>query len=111
MAPKQTMRQIGLARALSKLGYCSRSQASGLIRAGRVCLNGIVRRDPETPVHVGKDRIAIDSRTIRAKERIYLMMNKPRGAVTTASDEKGRDTVYSVLKKSAPENNDSLGER
>jgi len=91
-------RNTGLARALSKLGYCSRSQASGLIRAGRVTLNGAIRRDPETPTHIGRDRIAVDGHSIQQARHIYLMMNKPRGLVTTASDEKGRETVYSVLK-------------
>jgi 23S rRNA pseudouridine2605 synthase len=112
VASEQPLRQIGLARALSKLGYCSRSLAAELVRAGRVHLNGVVRRDPETPVHLGKDRIAIDGRTIKAKEKFYLMMNKPRGLVTTASDEKGRETVYSILKKSVltTGNNDALGE-
>jgi len=47
------MKKVGLARALSKLGYCSRSQAAALIRSGRVRLNGTPRRDPETPVHPG----------------------------------------------------------
>jgi len=93
-------RRIGLARALSKLGYCSRSQAVELIRAGRVRLNGNVRREPETPVHLIRDRILVDDRPIETREKIYLMMNKPRGLVTTASDEKGRETVYSLLKKS-----------
>ncbi|HUK30174.1 MAG TPA: pseudouridine synthase, partial [Candidatus Acidoferrum sp.] len=92
----------GLARALSKLGYCSRSQAEILIRAGRVQLNGIVRRDPETPVRVGEDRFQVDGRGVGATERIYLAMNKPRGLVTTASDEKGRDTVYSCLPRGLP---------
>lgn len=95
-------RSIGLARALSKLGYCSRSQAAVLIGAGRVQLNGITRCDPETPVHMQRDRIEIDRRGIAAKAKIYLMLNKPRGIVTTASDEKGRDTVYSYLDKSLP---------
>lgn len=90
-------RKIGLARALSKLGYSSRSQASALIRAGRVCLNGAVRRDPETPVRIDRDRIAVNGIAIESAEKIYLAMNKPRGLVTTASDEKGRDTVYSIL--------------
>ena len=94
------LRQVGLSRALSKLGYCSRSQAAQLIRAGRVRLNGDVRRDPETPVRLEQDRITVEGRPIEAHNKIYLMMNKPRGLVTTASDEKGRETIYSVLEKS-----------
>jgi 23S rRNA pseudouridine2605 synthase len=97
MPRKEMTRKIGLARALSKLGYCSRSQAAELIRAGRVQLNGGVRRDPETPVRLGQDRIVVDGDVVGAEKKIYLMMNKPRGVVTTASDEKGRETVYSVL--------------
>jgi 23S rRNA pseudouridine2605 synthase len=98
---KKAARRIGLARALSKLGYCSRSQAAALIRAGRVRLNEGVRFDPETPVHLTRDRILVDDRPIEVGEKIYLMMNKPRGLVTTAADEKGRETVYSILRKSA----------
>ena len=93
------MRRIGLARALSKLGYCSRQQASVLIRAGRVRMNGNVRRDPETPVHLPQDHILVDGLAVEEQRKIYLVMNKPRGLVTTASDEKGRDTVYQVLAK------------
>ena len=97
-APRsRNSRNIGLARALSKLGVCSRSQAAELIRAGRVKLNGTLRRDPETPVHIGKDRIELDSKSVGSSERIYFALNKPRGVVTTASDEKGRETVYEYL--------------
>ncbi len=88
-----------MARALSKLGYCSRSQAAQLIRAGRVRLNGGVRRDPETPVRLERDYIQVDERVIESREKVYLVLNKPRGLVTTASDEKGRETVYAVLEK------------
>jgi 23S rRNA pseudouridine2605 synthase len=95
-------RKVGLARALSKLGYCSRSQAAEMIRAGRVRLNGATRRDPEAPVRLDCDRIDVDRRAVRAGERIYLMLNKPRGVVTTASDEKGRKTVYQLLGNGLP---------
>jgi 23S rRNA pseudouridine2605 synthase len=110
--PKKAARRIGLARALSKLGYCSRSQATELIRAGRVRLNEGVRFDPETPVRLMRDRILVDDRPLEQSEKIYLAMNKPRGLVTTASDEKGRETVYSLLKKpgSAAEGADSSRE-
>ncbi len=99
MPRNEGIRKIGLARALSKQGYCSRAQAAELIRAGRVRLNGGLRRDPETPVRLDRDRIEVDGRAIESGQKIYLMMNKPRGLVTTASDEKGRDTVYSILAK------------
>ena len=89
-------RKVGLARALSKLGYCSRTRATELIRAGRVQLNGRVRRDPETPVRTG-DHISVNGEAVARAAPIYLMLNKPRGLVTTASDEKGRDTIYSCL--------------
>ena len=46
---------------------------------------------------MGVDRIEVQGRGVQAAERIYLMMNKPRGLVTSAVDEKGRDTVYSIL--------------
>jgi len=98
----ENSRHVGLARALSKLGYCSRSQAAELIRAGRVRLNGMARRDPETPVLVESDRIEVDSHIVGAEAKLYLMLNKPRGVVTTASDEKGRDTVYSFLNDGLP---------
>jgi 23S rRNA pseudouridine2605 synthase len=95
-------RKIELARALSKLGYCSRSQAGRLIRAGRVRLNGAMRRDPETPVHLERDRIEVDGAIVSARRMYYLMVNKPRGVVTTASDEKGRKTVYALLGAGLP---------
>jgi 23S rRNA pseudouridine2605 synthase len=100
--PRVVSRRIGLARALSKLGYCSRSSASELIRAGRVSLNGTIHRDPETPVHLEKDRVQIDRRNVAPAVKVYFVLNKPRGVVTTASDEKGRKTVYAFLHRDLP---------
>jgi 23S rRNA pseudouridine2605 synthase len=90
-------RHVGLARVLSKLGYCSRSRAIELIRAGRVNLNGRIIRDPEAAVRERCDRIVVDGSSVEPQKKLYLMLNKPRGVVTTASDEKGRETVYDVL--------------
>jgi 23S rRNA pseudouridine2605 synthase len=73
-----------------------------LIRAGRVALNGRLCRNPETPVRCGADRIEIDGSLVRAQAKIYLILNKPRGVVTTASDEKGRNTVYALLPEDQP---------
>lgn len=90
-------KRTGLARAMSKLGLCSRSQAHELIKAGRVKVNGVVRTGPEWPVAFGIDRIEFDQRAVQAAARAYLMLNKRRGLVTTTADEKGRPTVYQCL--------------
>jgi 23S rRNA pseudouridine2605 synthase len=95
-------RRVGLARALSKLGFCSRSDAFDLSRAGKVRLNGNVTRDPEFPVHMNKDRLEVNGRAVIAESRVYLMLNKPRGVVTTASDEKNRQTVTAFLPEDIP---------
>lgn len=86
----------GLARVMSKRGLCSRSQAEAAIRAGRVTLDGRVVRDPQTPTAADAS-IAIDDVAVVPVERRYLMLNKPRGTVTTANDERGRDTVYALF--------------
>ena len=101
-AQNPSIRRVGLARALSKLGYCSRSRAVELIHARRVAVNGAIRSDPESPVRMQRDRIQVDGSEIASQHRVYLVMNKPRGVVTTAADEKGRDTVYSLLSDGLP---------
>lgn len=94
--------RTGVARALSKLGYCSRSRARELIAAGRVRVQGKPVLDPEQPVWSDKTAIDVDGRPVRASKKIYMMVNKPRGLVTSAADEKGRATVYSLLSDDLP---------
>lgn len=86
--------RYGLARVLSKQGLCSRSEAAKWIAAGRVSVDGRVVRDPEFPIVQGRHRIRVDEQAMDAAPRLYLMLNKPRGLVTTVQDERGRDTVY-----------------
>ena len=97
-------RRHGLARVISKAGLCSRSEAARWIGEGRVRVDGRIVRDPEFPLHDGMRRVRIDgtgaeSASVPASvpARHYLMLNKPRGLVTTTSDERGRDTVYRCL--------------
>ena len=86
-----------LQKILSAAGVCSRRAAEGYITAGRVTVNGETadlgrRADPET------DEICLDGKPIAQKEEhVYLLLNKPRGYVTTLSDEKGRKTVADLV--------------
>lgn len=88
----------GVARVISKLGLGSRTQATAWAREGRIRVNGRVVRDAEFPVRQGVDRIDLDGREATAPAaRTVLMLNKPRGLVTTASDDQARATVYECL--------------
>ena len=88
----------GVARVISKRGFCSRSQAENLVREGHVSLRGKIVRDPDTPAREN-DEICVDGKPVKASEFVYFMMNKPRGYVTTASDEKGRATVMDLFRE------------
>ena len=71
----------GLARALSKLGHCSRSQAWDLIERGQVRVNGQRQLNPEHRVFPGRDRIEVEGAKLQEATLVYWMLNKPRGLV------------------------------
>ena len=85
--------RYGVARMISKLGLGSRTQAGKWVRAGQVRVNGRLVKDPEFPVNPSSDRIAVAGRDDMPAP-LVVMLNKPRGLVTTTSDEQGRETVY-----------------
>ena len=91
--PSDRTTRHGLARALSRRGVCSRTEAARWIVAGRVRVDGVIVHEPEFPT-VESSRIEVDGRLLAASRRRYVALNKPRGLVTTTTDDRGRDTVY-----------------
>jgi 23S rRNA pseudouridine2605 synthase len=99
-AKSSATRRIGVARALSKLGIASRTIAAQWVSAGRVSVNSKTVHDPETPVVLERDVLRVDGAPVSAVEKRYVMLNKPRGLVTSARDEHERTTVYSCFSDS-----------
>lgn len=86
-----------LERVLSKAGAGSRVDARGWIRAGRVRVNGQVVRDPDSWIDMGRDRVRLDGKPLHARERVYLLLYKPTGYLTTYRDPQNRPTVYDLI--------------
>jgi len=86
-----------LDRVLSKAGLGSRTEAKRWIAARRVAVNGRIVTDPERWIDPGKDRVTVDGKRLRAAARVYLLLYKPKGYVTTYRDPQGRKTVYDLL--------------
>ncbi len=83
-------------------GICSRRKAADLIKSGSVAVNRKVLVDPSYDVS-HEDNVTVFGRSIKVEQKIYIMLNKPKGYVTTASDELGRNTVLDLLGESVKE--------
>ena len=97
---KVTKRQSAartLDRLLSKAGVGSRTEARRWVAERRVAVNGRVVTDPEAWVDPETDKVALDGRPLRAAEKVYLLVHKPKGYLTTYRDPQGRKTVYDLL--------------
>ena len=82
---------------LSKAGLGSRTQARSWIHAGRVTVNGRVVENPDHWIDFRRDRIAFDGKPLRVQERVYILLYKPTGYITTFRDPGGRPTVYDLI--------------
>jgi len=86
-----------LERVLSKAGLGSRVDARRWIHAGRVAVNGDIIRNPDHWVDLQRDRVRFDNRPLLLRERIYLLLYKPTGYLTTYRDPQKRPTVYDLI--------------
>jgi len=87
---------MGVARRINKAGLLSRSKAEALVRSGKVMVNDRFVLDPEYPTNP-EDLIHCEGKLLQKESLVYVILNKPRGLVTSAEDEKGRPTVYQCL--------------
>ncbi|RJP63196.1 MAG: rRNA pseudouridine synthase [Ignavibacteriales bacterium] len=89
---------FSLPKALLKLGNYSRGESDDLIQQGKVTVNQKVVKETNTRVNLITDVIKVDGHTVEHKDKVYIMLNKPSGVITTASDDIRRETVYDYLK-------------
>ncbi|MBO7623175.1 MAG: rRNA pseudouridine synthase, partial [Bacteroidales bacterium] len=90
--------EIRLNKFIANSGVCSRREADQLIQAGVVTVNGEVVTELGTKVNILKDEVKFNGETLKGEEKVYIIMNKPKGYVTTASDPHAEKTVMDLLK-------------
>ncbi|MBS1952921.1 MAG: rRNA pseudouridine synthase [Cyanobacteria bacterium SZAS-4] len=86
-----------LNRAIAATGFCSRRRADELIAGGKVMVNGNVVSDFNFAVDLSTDKLIVDGHVLKAKQLDYVVIYKPKGVVTTCSDEMGRESILELL--------------
>ena len=87
-----------LERVLSKAGVGSRTEARSWVHAGRVAVNGRATQNPDQWVDMERDQVRFDGKPLEIRERVYVLLFKPTGYLTTYKDPEGRPTVYDLVK-------------
>src|SRR5581483_2027938 len=86
-----------LDRVISKAGAGSRTEARSWIGAGRVRVNGRVIQTPDHWVDMARDRVTLDGKPLQGGEKIYIVLYKPKGYITSYKDPEGRPIVYDLI--------------
>ena len=89
---------VRLNKFIANSGVCSRREADNLILAGVVTVNGEVITELGTKVNIATDDIRFNGERLKGENKVYIIMNKPKGYVTTASDPHADKTVMDLLK-------------
>jgi len=94
--------EVRLQRFLAQAGVSSRRKGEELIAGGHVRVNGKVVTELGTKIRPGRDKVDVDGVRVQAEEKVYLVLNKPKGVVTTVSDPQNRPTVMELLPRNLP---------
>jgi 23S rRNA pseudouridine2605 synthase len=94
--------EVRLQRFLAQAGVSSRRKGEELITGGHVRVNGKVVKELGTKIRPGKDKVDVKGVRVQAEEKVYLVLNKPKGVMTTVSDPENRQTVMELLPRNLP---------
>ncbi len=88
-----------LQKYMARAGIASRRHSEEIIAAGRVKVNGAVVREPGAKIEPGHDVVTVDNKTAKVEKKVYILLNKPSGYVTTLKDPQGRPVVTDLSKE------------
>ena len=96
--PEMIQEEVRLNKFIANSGICSRREADTMIQAGVVTVHGDVVTELGTKINVFNDEVRFNGERLKGEEKVYLVMNKPKGYVTSVSDPHAEKTVMDLLK-------------